>query len=209
MNQILYDYDKNIRFTRDLKTDVSNLLKSYGHDETYVHCVDVAEEAVRIAEKFGEDTGKAKTAALLHDISAIIPKDKRIEYAEALKIDILPEEMAVPMLLHQKHSKVIARELFRILDEDTLNAIECHTTLRTKPTKMDLILFVADKVRWDQKDAPPFSDKMIKGLKKSLEEAFLAYAEYMFEDTSRMKIVHPWFKAAFEDLKCGLISSVL
>ena len=41
-------------------------------------------------------------------------------------------------------------------DEETLNAICCHTTLRKHATKMDLVLFVADKIEWDQNGTPPY-----------------------------------------------------
>lgn len=66
----------------------------------------------------------------MHDISGVIPNEKRIAAAEALGIDILPEERIFPMIIHQKLSKVMARDLFQVADQDILNAIECHTTLK-------------------------------------------------------------------------------
>ena len=60
------------------------------------------------------------------------------------------------MIIHQKLSKVIAKEIFKVDDEEILNAICCHTTLRKHATKMDLVLFVADKIEWDQNGAPPY-----------------------------------------------------
>ena len=31
-----------------------------------------------------------------------------------------------------------------------LKAIESHTTLRSNPSKLDMIIFIADKLAWDQ-----------------------------------------------------------
>lgn len=67
---------------------------------------------------------------MMHDIRGVIPNEKRIAAAEALGIDILPEERIFPMIIHQKLLKVMARDLFQVADEDILNAIECHTTLK-------------------------------------------------------------------------------
>ncbi len=36
------------------------------------------------------------------------------------------------MILHQKQSVCIAKELFNIKDREILSAIECHTTLKKK-----------------------------------------------------------------------------
>lgn len=137
----------------------------------------------------------------MHDISVIISNDMRIEYATPLKIDVLPEEKAFPILLHQKYSRIMARDIFGISDDSILNAIECHTTLRSNASKLDMILFIADKLRWDQKGSPPFAERINSGLEISLEAGCLRYIEYLLEDRARLKIVHPWLQAAYEDLK--------
>ena len=74
-------------------------------------------------------------------------------------------ERKFPMIIHQKLSRVIAKEIFKVEDEEILNAICCHTTLRKHATKMDLVLFVADKIEWDQKDTTIFNRNK-KGLEK-------------------------------------------
>ena len=99
---------------------------------------------------------KAAIAGYLHDISAIFPNEVRIVVAEEFGIEILEEERKFPMIIHQKLSRVIAKEIFKVHDEETLNAICCHTTLRKHATKMDLVLFVADKIEWDQNGTPPY-----------------------------------------------------
>ena len=39
---------------------------------------------------------------------------------------------------------------FGIEDNEILSAIECHTTLKKNYSDIDLVLFVADKIKWDQ-----------------------------------------------------------
>ena len=110
----------------------------------------MANEAKKIAEKFHVDKEKAAIAGYLHDISGIF-QTRRIAVAEEFGVAIVEAERKFPMIIHQKLSRVIAKEIFKIEDEEILNAICCHTTLRKHATKMDLVLFVADKIEWDQK----------------------------------------------------------
>jgi HD superfamily phosphohydrolase YqeK len=89
----------------------------------------------------------------LHDISVVFPNYERIRVSKALGIEVLLEEEIFPLIIHQKISKVMALEIFKIQDETILNAIGCHTTLRSTSTKLDRVLFVADKIEWDQRDS--------------------------------------------------------
>lgn len=104
------------------------------------------------------------------------------------------------MIIHQKLSRVIAKEIFKVEDEEILNAICCHTTLRKHATKMDLVLFVADKIEWDQKDTTIFNRNK-KGLEKSLEKAAFVYISYLWERKDTLKVIHPWLEEAYWDLK--------
>lgn len=58
MSQIIFEYVRNLRFTNNLKADVCNLLTSYSYDHVYKHCLDVAEETIKLADEFGENTEK-------------------------------------------------------------------------------------------------------------------------------------------------------
>ncbi len=102
---------------------------------------------------------------------AFFPNEERIAVAEEFGVAIVEAERKFPMIIHQKLSRVIAKEIFKIEDEEILNAICCHTTLRKHATKMDLVLFVADKIEWDQKGTPPYLIEIKKELGKSLEKS--------------------------------------
>jgi len=54
------------------------------------------------------------------------------------------------IISHNEYHYVVAR-----LGIEVLNAIECHSTLRENANKIDLILFIADKLSWDSADCEP------------------------------------------------------
>jgi HD superfamily phosphohydrolase YqeK len=135
----------------------------------------------------------------LHDVSAVFPKGDRLEVSKALGLDILSEEETVPMLLHQKLSVVLAREIFKIDDACILNAIGCHTTLKPDPSRLDLVVFVADKLGWDHKGAPPYKHTLEKALDTSLEEAAWTYQNHLWH-SGKMKVIHPWMRESYFEL---------
>lgn len=102
-----------------------------------------------------------------------------IEVANILGIEIYDEERKMPLIIHQKISKVIAQDIFKINDTSILSAIECHTTLKKEPSKLDLLLFVSDKVKWDQDGNPPYLEGLLYNLDKSLEHSALYYIDYL------------------------------
>ncbi len=161
----------------------------------------MANESRKIAVMYHVNEEKAAIAAYLHDISAIFPNEDRIVVAEQFGIEILQEEREFPMIIHQKLSRIIAKEIFRVEDEEILNAISCHTTLRKHATKMDLVLFVAEKIEWDHNGTPPYLVEVKKGLEKSLEHATFSYISYLWDRKETLKVVHPWLEEAYWQLK--------
>lgn len=173
------------------------LLRKNGSNITMQHSLRVADCVKNLAYRFGADTEKAFLAGLIHDVSSIIPNDKRLESARELDIDVLPEEEEFPILLHQKLSKYIAYDILKIEDKAILDAIECHTTLKADAGILNLILFTADKLEWDQEGLPPYLDDMTEKLKISLEDAAFSYIDYLITKDSGLKIVHPWLSEAY------------
>ncbi|PEA77078.1 HAD family hydrolase [Bacillus wiedmannii] len=187
--------------TGKIENDIKAFLLKYNKELTYKHSIRVANEARKIAIKYHKNGEKAAIAAYLHDISAIFPNEERIAVAEQFRIEILQEEREFPMIIHQKLSRIIAKEIFRVEDEEILNAINCHTTLRKHATKMDLVLFVADKIEWDHNGTPPYLVEVKKGLEKSLEHAVFAYISYLWDRKDTLKVIHPWLEEAYWQLK--------
>ncbi|NMO97036.1 bis(5'-nucleosyl)-tetraphosphatase (symmetrical) YqeK [Paenibacillus lemnae] len=201
MNQTLGKYI-TITLSGDLRADVEAVFNHAQDPDTLDHVMKVAEHAVRISERFGVDRWKAERAALLHDISNIIPVREMLEAAEASGIQVTEEEYRYPRIVHQKLSMAMAEQLFGISDPEILNAIECHTTLKKNPTQLDKVLFIADKISWELPGDHPYLDQIRDQVKGGwLDEAVLTYLDHVWEQRDQLRLVHSWLIAAREELK--------
>ncbi len=187
--------------TGDLAVDAARLLTARGRADTAEHCRRVAAEARRLARRWGVDEARAEVAGWLHDVSAVVPGAERLPVAEALGLGVLAEERAAPVLVHQKLSAVIAREGFGITDEGVLIAIGCHTTLKGGSSPLDQVVFVADKLAWDQPGEPPYLAEMSAAVERSLAEAAFCYLDYLWRRRAELPAFHPWALAAYQELR--------
>ena len=179
--------------TDDLLNDIEALLVSNGMQKTADHAKAVAKIGVQIADQYGLERSICELSAYLHDISAVVRADDMLGYAIESSWEIDISERKYPFLLHQMISRVIAELGFSITDERVLDAVECHTTLRADPSKYDMALFISDKLAWDQEGEPPYYSEVADALNRSLEEASLAYMDYIVDNNM---ILHPhkWFE---------------
>ncbi|MBN2045524.1 MAG: bis(5'-nucleosyl)-tetraphosphatase (symmetrical) YqeK [Anaerolineales bacterium] len=184
----------------NLPQDTFEFLKHHDCPITAAHSTEVAFTAQQLAERFDIDCQQAEAAAWLHDISAVFPNWQRAAVSSQLGIEILPEEELVPLLLHQKISAVMAAEMFGVTDSKVLAAIRCHTTLRADPSDLDLLVFAADKLAWDQRGTPPYQHEMEAALDNSLEAAVWVYQRYLWY-SGKIKMIHPWMRDSYEELK--------
>ncbi len=139
-------------------------------------------------------------AGWLHDCSAVFPVAERVNVARSLDVLVLPEEEQFPMIIHQKLSKVLALHIFGITDEQVLSAVECHTTLKAHATRLDKVVFVADKIAWDQDGIPPYRAELLAALEQSLDHAAFVYLRYLWEQRNTLRVVHPWMREAYLEL---------
>ena len=181
-----------------LKNEIKQYLVSKNCEKTYYHCMEVGEYDYQLGEKYLTSPEKVSIAGYLHDISAIYPNNQRINVAQKYGIELNEAEMAFPMIIHQKISKSIAKMDFGIEDNEILSAIECHTTLKKNYSDIDLVLFVADKIKWDQEGKPPYLDGLLQALNCSLENAAYFYIDYILKHD--IKVVHPWLWDAYNQL---------
>lgn len=201
MQEVFKNLDVKFNLTTDICKDAYSLLLELKFNIVANHMKRVAQKSRELARKFQYDEKLAEVAGYLHDISVIIPNSEKIQMCESLNIEVLEEENIFPLLVHQKLSRIIVEDIYGIENEEVLSAINCHTTLKTDSKTLDLILFVADKIEWDQQGIPPYLEKVEKGLEQSLEHGAYAFLEYMIENKKNLRVVHPWLIEAYEDLK--------
>ncbi len=200
MHQFFKELEEQIIYTNNILDEGIRLLNVYDKYIVANHSKCVAAKAEQLAIRFGEKSDDAKLAGVLHDISVIIPNDIKIDVAESLNIDILREEREFPFIIHQKLSSKIAENIFKIKNSNVLSAISCHTTLRANPTKLEMILFIADKLEWDRTGTPPYLSMIQEGLKDSLEAGVFTFIKYLYKDKSNLKVLHPYLVDAYNYL---------
>lgn len=205
MNPIFNRFMKNITITGDIENDFYNFLLENGHKKTADHCLRVGRKAEEIAITFGVDPMKAKIAGYLHDISAVFPNSERVDVARELGLEVLKEEEVFPMIIHQKISGAMAELIFNVQENDVNSAIACHTTLKANASELDKVLFVADKIEWDQDGTPPYLEKIEHYLKDSLDSASFVYIKFLFDNKEKLKVIHPYLESAYYDLQNKVI----
>lgn len=205
MNDIFKEIIRDVTLTGDIREDSHNLLMKHNKIIIDNHSLRVAEKAKLLAKQFGINENLAEVAGLLHDISGVYPNEEKLELCKKLNIEILLEEEKFPIILHQKISRVMAMEIFNISNKEILEAINCHTTLRSNASPLDMVLFIADKIEWDQKGAPPYINEVEKALNTSLELSAFKFIKYQMDNKENLKVIHPWLLEAYLDLETQLL----
>ena len=195
---------QDLALTEDLPKDVAYFLEQNGHADTAKHCQRVAKQAGKLAGQFGVSESQAETAGWLHDVSTVIPNEERVQVALDFGIDVLPEERKLPMIVHQKLSALMAHDFFGVTEASVLSAIGCHTTLKADASPLDKIVFIADKIAWDQEGEPPYLTELLSALERSLDEAAFVYLDYLWQYRETLPVLHPWVEAAHQQLSQNL-----
>jgi predicted HD superfamily hydrolase involved in NAD metabolism len=173
------DYFIKLAATGDPAADGAAFLIAAGREDTLAHCRAVAEEAARLALRYGLDPRRARLAALLHDLAVVVPDADRVVVAESLGLIPDDDERRVPLLLHGPIAAAVLRRL-GVNDEEVLAAVRDHTTCRPGATPLQLAVFVADKISLDP--AAPVRDfvpAVRAAADHSLERAALVYLDWM------------------------------
>ena len=203
MHLKLQPYFAQFSLSGELGRDVTAVLIHHQLPKVAGHVSRVAQEARRLAIQFGADPMGAETAGWLHDISGVIPNNVRVELCQTFNVPVLSGEAAFPMILHQKLSVVVAREVFGVTDTAVLSAIGCHTTLKAGASLLDKIVFVVDKIKWDQPGQPPYLVEIETAVAHSIDDACRVYLNYLWQQRDSLRYVHPWFRAAYRELSAS------
>lgn len=201
MNNLLSKYTKDFVLTGDLRKDIECFFVQNNELKTLKHTLEVADEAKRVAEIYDIDPAKVIVAALMHDVSNVIPISTMLDFARELSIDVLDEELNYNRSVHQKLSKYMARDIFGIDDDEILNAIESHTTHKPKANMIDKILFVSDKISWNLPGEHHYLEEMrTKVYDCEIDSAILIYLNHIWSQRHKLKLVHPWLIEARDEL---------
>lgn len=175
--------------------DVGRFLLAHGRRAIWAHSQAVAAEAVALAERLGLDQATCRTAALCHDLGGIWTAARQLDTARRRGWTLDPAEERYPFLLHQRFSAVFCREKLGIENAAILSAVGHHTTLRAEANPVDMVIYLADKLAWDQPGAPPYAAAVRTALEGSLAAACLTHIAYSL-DHGMILLPHRWLLEA-------------
>ena len=110
------------------------------------HVLRVTDEALRLAYIHGVDREAAKIAALGHDMLRALSGERLLGICEDQKYPADDVDRMEPILLHGPLAVQLLREQYKVIDADVLGAVAAHTTARPGMTRLQKLIFIADKI---------------------------------------------------------------
>ena len=156
---------------------------SYLKHKRIPHVLGTEQEAIRLAERYGADVGKARVGALLHDCTKKLDMAEQLALCEHYGIQLDELERQALKLLHAKTGAAIARDVFGV-DEEIYGAILWHTTGRAGMTLLEKILYLADYIE-PSRDFPGV-DKLRKVCYEDLDKGLLLGLEMTIGEMNAM-----------------------
>ena len=130
--------------------DYKLLLKDRLNEKRYFHSLCVADEARRLALKYGADPDKMYLAGLLHDITKNFSDDEQLQTLKKFGIMLSCTEKASPLIWHAITGALVVERELGITDVDVISSIRYHTTGKAAMTLCQKIIFVADLTSADR-----------------------------------------------------------
>ena len=170
-------------------TEYKEILKKRLTPKRYNHSLCVADEAVRLAQKYGGDFDKAYLCGLLHDITKNASADEHLKIFSEFGIMLNDIEKNAEKLWHAISGAAYIKHILGIDAENIITAVRYHTTARQDMTHLEKLLYLADFTSRDR----DYDDIDIMRAKVEISmEAALSYAlSYTINDlVSRGKPLH-------------------
>ncbi|MGI6279887.1 MAG: bis(5'-nucleosyl)-tetraphosphatase (symmetrical) YqeK [Acutalibacteraceae bacterium] len=166
------------------------ILRSKLNENRYNHSLCVANEAKRLAIKYGGDPEKCYLAGLLHDITKNAPDNEHLKLFETFDIILNDIEKNAKKLWHAMSGAVYLENILGIKDAELLDAVRYHTTAKAGMSLTAKILYLADFTSADRDYEDV--DEMRRLVDISLEKALVYALEYSIIDLIRhSRAVHP------------------
>lgn len=169
--------------------EYKNILQERLTPKRYNHSLCVADEAVRLAQKYGGDCEKAYLAGLLHDITKNATQEEHLQIFSRFDIMLNDIEKNAEKLWHAISGAAYIENVLKIDDKEIITAVRYHTTARAGMTQLEKLLYLADFTSADR-DYDDI-DIMRKKVEISLEAALDYALSYTINDlVSRGKPLH-------------------
>ena len=158
--------------------------------QRFVHSLQVALEAERLADMYGADRDKAYLAGLLHDITKNETRDAQLQLFKQFGIILTDIEKNSDKLWHAISGAAYIENVFKITDNDISTAVRYHTTARAGMSLFEQVLYIADYTFADR--TYNGADKMRELSRVSLKKAMEFALSFTVTDLAeRCLPIHP------------------
>lgn len=160
--------------------DIISTMKLKLSKKRFTHSVNVADAAVRLAQRYGADEEKAYVAGLIHDICKEIPYQEQLIMAAECGYGFSEEERSAPSVYHGPAAAYYARTVMGITDDDILKAVRFHTIGCDGMSVLAEVTYLADLISAERnyKDA----DKMRRLAFEDKDRAMLEALRFQIPD---------------------------
>lgn len=189
--------------------DIKKIKKSMEKEldnKRYEHTLGVEYTAAALAMRYNESIENARLAGLLHDCAKCMSDEKRLNFCEKHHISITESERKNPSLLHAKVGSFLAMEEYHLTENDIINAILNHTTGRPGMSTLEKIVFVADYIEPNRKQAPNL-DEIRKEAFIDLDNALVQILKDTLEYLDTKNDTIDPMTAKTYDYYCGLLEN--
>lgn len=176
-----------------------NLIKEKLQESRFVHSLNVAACAKKLAKKYGCDEEKAYTAGLLHDVMKNADDSEQLNMIEKAGMELTACEKANKKLWHAIAGTALIKKELNVKDEDIINAVRYHTTARENMSTLEKVIYVADFISDDRHY--PGVEEVREAAEISLEKAMMIGLEFcIHEIVERKQILHPDSVDAYNEI---------
>lgn len=178
---------------------IKEILKQRLKEKRYIHSLAVADEAKRLALKYGADSEKAYLAGLVHDITKNASVEEQLLFFDEFGIMLDDISKNSEKLWHAVSGAGYVEKVLGITDKDILDAIRYHTTARENMEILEKVLYLADFTSRDRDYSDV--DVMRRLVDISLEDAMEYALSYTINElVEKKKQIHPDTLSAYNEV---------
>lgn len=127
--------------------EMKKLLKQRVKSSRYTHSVNVAKTARLMARAYGVDPDLARMTGLLHDWDKALSDEELRDRVDTYGLEIDPDIVNnMPWLLHGPTAAAVLADEHPEFEHGLYQAIARHTIGAPNMSKLDMIIYVADKI---------------------------------------------------------------
>ena len=181
------------------ESQILEILRGRLKPKRFAHSLAVAAEAVRLAEKYGADPAKAKTAGLLHDIMKNTDPAEQLQILEKYGILLTPVERSAEKLYHAMSGAIFIEQVLGVADREILDAVRYHTTARAGMGLLEKVLYLADFTSADR----DYDDVQVmrRLVDESMDKAMAYALTYTIRElTEKQAPIHPDTVEAYNEI---------